>query len=323
MPAPARHPGSVTVIGCVQADVLVSPVTELPPAGATLLTEAMNLRVGGAGANAALAFVEAGRPVRLMGCVGEDRLGDWMREELTEAGVADELTVLAGQPTGLTVALESDRRDRTFLTYLGVNAVWEPGMIPADALDCESLLLCDYFVAPGLQGEAARSLLEATRAAGGRTFFDTAWDPGGFPAATRAAVRELLTSVDVFLPNEAEACALAGLPPGAAIEAARELQRDCGGWVVVKLGARGCLAVGPDGAEHTATAPAVTVADTTGAGDAFNAGLVHALGGGAGWPAALHQATGFASAIVARPSHERHRSGLLGGRPADLVNPTG
>ena len=39
----------------------------------------MSIRVGGAGANAALAFVETGLPVRLMGCVGEDRLGEWMR----------------------------------------------------------------------------------------------------------------------------------------------------------------------------------------------------------------------------------------------------
>ena len=44
------------MIGCVQADVLMSPVTELPPAGGTALTEEMSIRVGGAGANAALAL---------------------------------------------------------------------------------------------------------------------------------------------------------------------------------------------------------------------------------------------------------------------------
>jgi sugar/nucleoside kinase (ribokinase family) len=309
MEAGAASTPAVTVIGGVQVDVLMSPVTELPAPGATLLTDHMSLRVGGAGANAALAFGEAGMAVRLMGCVGEDQLGDWMREALTSAGIADELAVLPGQATGLTVALESGRRDRTFLTYLGVNAGWEPSMIPPDALECQNLLLSDYFVTPRLQGESARGLLEATRAAGGRTFFDTAWDPDGFPPATRATVRSLLGSVDVFLPNEAEACALAGVPPTAAEQAAATLQRDCGGWVVVKLGARGCLAAGPDGARLTAGAPAITVADTTGAGDAFNAGLVHALAEGAGWPAALEAATSFASAIIARPSRERHRSG--------------
>ncbi|MGZ4169067.1 MAG: carbohydrate kinase family protein, partial [Solirubrobacteraceae bacterium] len=221
--ASSRRAG-VTVIGGVQADVVVRPVTELPPPGATRLTEEMNIRVGGAGANAALAFVETGLPVRLMGCVGEDRLGDWMRQELTEAGLVDELTVLPGRPTGLTIALESDERDRTFLTHLGVNADWVPDMIPADALRCDNLLLCDYCVTPGLQGDAARALLRAAHAAGGRTFFDTAWDPEDFPAATRAELRSLLAGVDVFLPNEAEACAIAGDRTGDVGAAARALQ---------------------------------------------------------------------------------------------------
>lgn len=316
--------GAITVIGCVQADVLMAPVTELPPAGGTLLTEQMSIRVGGAGANAALSFVEAGAPARLIGCIGDDQLGHWMTEELEPAGLADDLVVVPGAPTGLTVALESDRRDRTFLTYLGVNAGWGPDMIPADALRCEELLFCDYFVAPGLQGEHARELLAAAQENGARTFFDTAWDPHGFPEATRAEIRGLLPWVDVFLPNEAEACALAGAgpggpgdssvsgdpgDPGAASVAARALQAASGGWVVVKLGARGCLAAGPDGAELAVPAPATTVTDTTGAGDTFNAGLVRALAGGASWPEALAAATRFASELISRPSSERYRIG--------------
>jgi sugar/nucleoside kinase (ribokinase family) len=295
---------SVTVIGCVQADVVMSPVTELPQPGATTLTDHMTFRVGGAGANAALAFVETGMGVRLMGCVGSDQLGRWMREQIVAAGLTDELAVLGDAPTGLTVALESTERDRTFLTYLGVNAGWGPELIAPDALRCDNLLLCDYFVAPALQGEAARGLLETARAAGARTFFDTAWDPGGFTAATRSQVRALLRSVDVFLPNEAEARALAGCPETR--EAARALQADSGRWVVVKLGARGCLAVGPGERELTAAAPVVMAADTTGAGDAFNAGLVHALSEGSDWPQALQAATRFASAIIARPPGDRH-----------------
>jgi argininosuccinate lyase len=294
----------------VQADVVMSPVTELPPAGGTLLTEQMSVRVGGAGANAALAFAETEMAVRLYGVVGDDLLGRWMREQLEPAGLADELLVVPDEPSGLTVALESPERDRTFLTYLGINARWEPEMIPADALESDNLLLCDYFVAPRLQGTAARALLARARENGARTFFDTAWDPNNFPPATRAEVAEVLACVDVFLPNEAEACALADVPPGsagAAGAAARRLQSCSGGWVVVKLGARGCLAAGPQGEELSVPAPTVAVADTTGAGDAFNAGLVNALSDGAAWPDALRAATNLASAIIARPSSERHR----------------
>jgi sugar/nucleoside kinase (ribokinase family) len=306
---------AVTVIGCVQADLLMSPVTELPPGGGTLFTEHMSMRVGGAGANAALAFAEAGVGVRLLGCIGADELGDWMRSQLAPAGLDGELLVLSGEPSGLTVALESTHRDRTFLTYLGVNVSWRAEMIPADALTSDCLLLCDYFCAPGLQGDAARGILDTARLAGARTFFDTAWDPGGWRPETRAQVLALLPSVDVFLPNEAEARALADTQ-GDTAAAARALQDVSGGWVVVKRGAAGCLAVGPDDLELAAAAPVVEVADTTGAGDVFNAGLISALARGSDWPEALHAATELASAIIARPSHDRHRPWPAGGARA-------
>src|SRR5262249_42924874 len=150
----------------------------------------------------ALASAELGMGVRLIGCIGDDRLGEWMRAELTPAGLADELMAVAGEATGLTVALESSARDRTFLTYLGVNTRWELAMIPDDALACDNLLVCAYFVAPRLRGEPARQLLDTARVRGGRTFFDTAWDPDGFPAEARAEVHDLLPFADVFLPNE-------------------------------------------------------------------------------------------------------------------------
>jgi sugar/nucleoside kinase (ribokinase family) len=87
--------------------------------------------------------------------------------------------------------------------------------------------------------------------------------------------------------------------------------------VVAKLGARGCLAVGPDDVELTSRAQTVPVADTTGAGDAFNAGLVSALSAGEDWPAALEAATRFATEIVTRPSHDRWRTPILDSSPAD------
>lgn len=306
-----RPVSSVTVIGCVQADVVMSPVSELPAPGEALLADRAAVRVGGAGANAALAAVEAGLDVRLIGAIGDDGLGTLMREQLSAAGLADELAVGAGDSTGMTVVLESPVRDRTFLTYLGINDRWDAEMIPEDALSCEHLLLCDYFVTPRLRGEPSRTLLQTARTRGARTFFDTSWDPDGFSGTTREEVYGLLPSVDVFLPNEVEACALAATP-GDSVQAAHTLQAISGGWVVVKRGPSGCLAAGPEDSEISAPAPVVTVTDTTGAGDAFNAGIIHALAGGADWPAALAQAARFASAIVARPSHDRYRRSLTG-----------
>ena len=296
---------SVVVIGCVQVDLVVTPVVELPPSGATQFVDQMGMRAGGAGANAALALVEAGITPRLIGCVGDDPLGRFMLDELRPSGLTGELTVVPGEPTGLTVACEAPGRDRTFLTYLGVNATWDLPAIPLDAFASDHALFCDYFCAPALQGEPTRELMATTRGAGGSTYFDTAWDPGGWSAETRAELQDLLPFVDVFLPNEAEVHGISGVSDSVE-RAARVLQSISGGWVVVKLGARGCLAVGPDGGQLFAPAPAVPIADSTGAGDAFNAGLVAALADGHGLDAALRAATSLASTIASRPSNARY-----------------
>jgi len=298
----------VTVIGGVQVDVVIMPVAELPPPGESLHVQEMSFRVGGAGANAALALAEAGVTARLLGCVGDDHLGRWLGEQLAPFALDADLHVLGGGPTGLTVACEGPSRDRTFLTFLGVNAAWEPSALPQDTAFTENLLVCDYFCAPRLRGEPTRELLSDARSQGARTFFDTAWDAGGWTADTRAEVLELLAAVDVFLPNEAEARALGGDRDAPVEDVARGLQETSGGWVVVKLGPRGCFACGPDGAELSQPAAPVEVLDSTGAGDAFNAGLIAALADGLAWPAALRAAGELAGRILARAPDTRQTS---------------
>lgn len=299
----------VSVIGCVQMDLVMTPVSALPPSGATRFVDELGMRPGGAGANAALAFTDVGVRPRLAGALGDDAFGRWLLDAMRAAGLAEELLVVAGQATGATVACESPGHDRSFLTYLGVNATWDATMIAPGVLDTDHLLLCDYFAAPGMQRESARTILGTARAAGARTYFDTSWDPRDWPSASQQEVRELLPLVDVFLPNEAEACAIAGVPD--VREAARLLQTHSSGWVVVKLGADGCLAVGPDGQTLTAAAPRVRLVDSTGAGDAFNAGLITAFSRGADWPDALLAATSLASSIVSRPVTARHLATTL------------
>jgi sugar/nucleoside kinase (ribokinase family) len=298
----------VSVIGGVQVDLVMTPVDALPAPGTSTYVDALTMRVGGAGANAALAFAELGAPVRLFGCIGDDHFGRWILDELATAGLGGELTIATGEQTGVTVACEAPGRDRSFITSLGAAEGWGAAALPGDAPDSASVLICDYFCAPVMRGEATRGLLAAARGHGARTYFDTTWDPDGFPPPTRQEIQALLPLVDVFLPNAGEACALAGSHD--ALAAARVLQALSGGWVVVKLGPAGCHAVGPGGQEHAVPAPVVDVVDTTGAGDAFNAGLIDALANGGDWPAALEAATRLASAVVARPSDDRYTARL-------------
>lgn len=295
---------AITVIGCVQVDLLLAPVPEVPRPGTAAFVDQLNLRVGGAGANAALALLEAGVAPRLVGAVGDDHFGRWILDELTEFGLVEDIVVDAEQATGLTVAIEAPGRDRSFLTYLGVTGTANASIVPPSSLAADHVLVCDYFCAPAMRGEPTRQLLATARELGARTYFDSAWDTDGFAAATRAEIHALLPLVDVFLPNEVEACALAGTD--SVPRAGRDLQRRSGGWVVIKLGADGCVAFGPNGGRLESPAPAIEPTDTTGAGDAFNAGLVSALAAGRDWPDALSAATNLASGLVSRPSNDRH-----------------
>src|SRR3954465_5951325 len=246
---------SVTVIGCVQVDLLLSPVHALPAPGASAFVDGMSLRVGGAGANAALALTEAGITPRLVGAVGDDHFGRWVLDQLADFGLGEDIVVDAEQATGVTVAVEGPGRDRSFITYLGVTGTARADIVPPSSPAPEHALACAYFCAPAMRGEPTRLLLQTARELGARTYFDTAWDTDGFSARTRAEIHAILPLVDVFLPNEAEARALASTESVA--KAGRDLQRRSGGWVVIKLGADGCMAFGPHGGRLASPPPAL------------------------------------------------------------------
>jgi sugar/nucleoside kinase (ribokinase family) len=240
---------------------------------------------------------------RLIASIGDDDLGGLLTETLRRGGVDTSRLAVVSAPTGICIAFESDERDRSFLIAPGSVAALTPVAVPVDALTVDAVLLGGYFLLPGFRGPPAAEVFRLARLAGARTFLDTGWDPGGW-SETRSEVLGLLPLVDVFLPNVDEACELSGLSDPVA--ATGKLQRTGGGWVVTKRGADGCTGAGPGGETFSVAALSVRVLDTTGAGDAFNAGLIVALGEGASVPDAAKFATRVASAVVARPSDDRY-----------------
>jgi ribokinase len=122
--------------------------------------------------------------------------------------------------------------------------------------------------------EAADAAMEAGRACGAITILN--------PAPAHPLSPETLEKVSVVTPNETEAKVMLGHDPHAAIppeKLAREIMELGARQVVVTLGGRGALIVTESFEAHV---PAIDVpaVDTTGAGDAFNAGLAVALGNG-------------------------------------------
>jgi sugar/nucleoside kinase (ribokinase family) len=293
-----------TVVGNANADLVAWPVSELPEPGGDLVIDRLGLRVGGAAANAALALAALGTPPLLVAAVGDDLLGRFVHAELERVGVAEGVQVLPSEPTGISIGLEGPERDRTFITYQGCLATFDGSLVPDHAFERPYFLISGYFALPSLRGAPARRLLERAAAGGATRLLDPDIDSDGWSAAAREELAALLPLVDVFLPNEHEAAGLAGRTDPEA--AAAHLQARSGGWVIVKCGRDGCIGVGPGGARLAVPAVPATAPDTTGAGDAFDAALMHALASGATMEEAAAFAVRYASAVIQRPSDDRH-----------------
>jgi sugar/nucleoside kinase (ribokinase family) len=295
---------SIALVGNVNVDVVVQGTTTVPPPGAEWLLDTIDLRTGGAAANAALALSGLGCSPLLVGCIGDDTSGAFLRNALLETKIQAFLTTIGDAPTGVSVAIEAPDRDRSFLTSLGALASFDASMIPPMARRSRFVLVCGYFLLPKLRGKQSRQLFEAVRKSGGTTLLDCGWDPDGWTNGTVGEIYDLLELTHVFLPNEVEATALTGeREPEAAGRALHSLFR---GTVVVKLGAEGCLAITSRGDLHRFDAPRVETNDTTGAGDAFNAGLLSALARGLEWSESLPIATKVASTVVGNASRARY-----------------
>ncbi len=262
---------------------------------------------------AGLAGGGASRPPVMTGMVGADAVGRELARRLAAAGVACRLGAHPREPTGTSVVLVTPDGQRTMFTSLGACRT-----LTADQLDRAAIAAsaCFYATAylwgPDRPEAALRAAAAEARAAGAPVAFDVA-----DVLVVREFGRELLDwaagSVDLLFANEQEARALAALADGGSGSGGGGSGGRGGGdpaaacaplaglapVVVVKLGAAGCLVwEGGRAAAHVAGAP-VEPLDTTGAGDSFAAGYLHAMlaGGSAAQAAALGNRV--AAAIVA------------------------
>ena len=290
------------MLGDCNPDVLVLGVDVTPAFGQQeQLVDSISLVIGGSAAITAVAAARLGLRVALAAAVGADAAGSFMLDQLAREGVdVSAVAIRDGAPTGMTVAL-SRGGDRAILTALGAMASLTAADVPAGLLarsrhvHASSYFLLEDSLGPGLAG-----ILATARAAGATTSLDTNWDPSGRWGDERLAAA--IAQADLLLPNEAEALRLSGT---ASLDAATRTLSADGRKLVVKLGERGVLCVeaaetaetGGGTAQHRISVPAVTPADTTGAGDCFNAGLIAGLLTGLALPqaAALGCAVGALS----------------------------
>ena len=285
-------PRALGAIGDLVEDVVVRLLEPVNPASDT--RSVVTRRRGGSAANVVEAACRAGGLARFIGQVGDDAAGRMLTDELLAVGA--EVTVRRGGRTGTIVVLVGHDGERTMLTDRGActeldgaEPVWLEGL---------HTLHVPYY---SLVGEPLSSTTTAL--------------------VEEAHRRQLLVSVDVsstaVLVAEGTERALeriAALRPGVVLanEAEAEVLGDGlrphplhGALVVVKRGAQPASLFTPDGAEHPVPAVLVEgVRDTTGAGDAFAAGLLLALAEGAAPVRAVEKGHAVAAEAVRRASAE-------------------
>jgi ribokinase len=282
--------GRVVVVGDVMTDIVASlsgPVAHGSDTPARIVQ-----RGGGAGANVAAWLARAGAAVTLLGRVGDDAPGRDVTEGLRAEGVDARLAIDPARSTGTCVVLVEPGGERSMLPDAGANAGLEAVPLPDDAAH---LHVAGYaLLHPGSRA-AARAMLAEARARG----LTVSVDPSSAAPLARAgagAFLEWIEGVQLLLPNRDEAATLTGLPdPEAAARALSAHAHE----VVVKLGAQGALWTDGD-AQLRVPAVDVQVADTTGAGDAFAAGLLAARLAGAAPADALGAGCALAAEAVAR-----------------------
>jgi len=282
-----------TLLGDVMMDVTATVAGPIAPGSDTAAR--ITLQPGGSAANTARWLAWSGQQSRLIGCTGDDELGRLARDALIRDGVVPLLATRASSRTGTCVVIVDPAGERTMLPDSGANALLDTGDLPAPAFTPNGHLhLSGYTLLRPSTRQVGHVACRLAREAGMTISLD---------ASSAAPIRhqpdafdEAYACVDLLVANAEEAMVLTG---SSTTEAAIEHLVHRVPAVVVKLGSAGAIGTtGP--VVHRAPALAERAVDTTGAGDAFAAGLLGAWVAGAGLELALARGNELAAIAVNR-----------------------
>jgi ribokinase len=257
-------------------------VERMPSTGETLLGTGYRVDYGGKGSNQAVACARLGASVSFVAKIGTDPFGEMALSLYRDEGIdVAHVKRIADAPTGVGfIIVEASSGHNCITIDPGANEF----LTAADVAQCESAFNSSAVVLTQLEipVAAAEAGLAQGRARGAVTILN--------PAPVRTLPSSILQLVDILTPNQSEAKVLAGINPAADVEpeeVARILIGSGVKQVVMTLGESGALIVTEKSSTHV---PAIQMraVDTTGAGDAFNAGLAMALACGVNLEQAVH-----------------------------------
>ena len=274
---PDKKSKRVLVVGEINIDLICQGYHAFPSPGREVLVDDFRMVLGSASAICAMGLARLGTPVVFFGKVGDDPAGHFCLDAMRARGI-DLAAVVADSKlkTGVTVAITSTA-DRALVSFLGSIASMSEGDVPRALFSrADHVHVSSYYLQEALRPGVAQLFRDA-KAAGLTTSLDPGFDPSERWGPDLA---DTLRYVDLFFPNEVELQGLSGSDDPE--EAVRRLQNGSTRLkVIAKLGARGAMAFDGGGRPVRVPAPRVEVTDTTGAGDSFDAGFLHAWLGGA------------------------------------------
>lgn len=286
--------GPIVVLGVFVADTAYR-AARLPRMGETLLGKGFALGPGGKGSNQAVAAAMAGGDVHFLSRLGRDAFAGMARALWDKAGVVPEIVEDPDSYTGAAfIFVDEATGDNAIIISPGA-----AGRISVDDVEAHAGLIgrAAVFVTQLEQPvAAAHRALEIARAGGACTILN--------PAPAAPLPPGMLALCDYVTPNETEAEGLTGIAvrsPDDAGRAAQALLDTGAGAVVVTLGENGALYRDAGRSVHVPAFRAGPVAETTGAGDAFNGAFAAALARGMEPVAAVRYGCAAAAISVTRP----------------------
>ncbi|MDZ7905942.1 MAG: ribokinase [Cypionkella sp.] len=284
---------TIVILGIFVADTTFR-APRLPRIGETILGSGFALGPGGKGSNQAVAAARAGGDVHFITRLGRDDFAKIAHSVWSKAGVNPAVIEDEGSYTGAAmIFVDAVSGDNAIIVSPGAAGRISPADVAAqEALIARAGLFMTQLEQPLPAAEAGLAL---ARKHGVMTILN--------PAPAADLNDTMLALCDLITPNETEAEALTGIAVtdrASAEAAAAALIARGAGAVVLTLGEKGVLYRGTKGTLHVPAFNAGPVVETTGAGDAFNAGLAVALAEGREIEAALRFGCAVAGLSVTR-----------------------
>ena len=273
-----------------------------PPGGDPAVDRPVDDRLGGAPANVACGLARLGTPVAFAGRLGQDVIGEAFSRLFAERGLETSLLQRdAERPSRIVLVRRGRDGERQFQGFAGNEGAGfaDQALEPAALPQARWLLIGTLPLAAPISASALLSAVRQAQAQGTAialdvnwrpTFWDAAADPEARPsAAAKAAIQPLLDQAALIKLAREEALWFFNTDDPGAIQQALPQRPD----VVVTDGAAPVRWQLADASGQQAAFKPPTVVDTTGAGDAFTAGLLHR------WSAAPQERICFAAACGA------------------------